>query len=138
MKKSMMLSIFLTSFSYSYSQKIDTSYPSTLSREQLLKESKTKKTIGWLLVGTGMPVVVGSIYCLAAFDENDINKGSVRAVLGFSTLYTLAGVLHIRAGNKNKERAHSISLNINHFPLPSIGRLNHRLQPALSLCLSLP
>ena len=136
--KQLLLIIFLSSFFLAIGQQRDTLPSPTLSKQQLLSKSKSQKTVGWILTGTGIPLVAGSLYCALAFDKNDIDKGTVTAVLVASSLYTLAGILLVRAGNKNKERSLSLALNTNRLLLPSLSKAVYLLQPGLTLRLSFP
>jgi hypothetical protein len=133
----LLLLLLCALYHFSFAQQTDTIHSPIPTKEQLLKKGKTQKTLGWILTGTGMPWVIGSMYSLVAFGKNDIEKGTVTAVLVASSLYTFMGTRLIKAGNKNKQQALSLGLKTNSVPLPSLGTLNYRWQPALSLRLLL-
>lgn len=77
-----------------------------------------------------------SLYCLAAFSADDIDKDVVSLVLVGSSVYTLGGILLIHAGNKTKKKALSLSLNTTRLQLPPLAKLKGKMQASLSLSLS--
>jgi hypothetical protein len=115
-----------------YSQPTDTLPSPTFSKEELIRKSKTKKVIGWMMVATGAPVGIACMYFLT-FPDDVIEKEKVVLALVGSAVYTLIGVNLIKSGNRDKNRALSLGFCEQKAPLPSFTRMTYRIQPAVSL-----
>lgn len=113
-------------------QKIDSVKVPSIERSQLLSKSKIQKAVGWVILGTGLPVVLITGYFLTAFDQSDIDETIVKKVFIASTVYTLVSIPLIRAGRLNKKRALAISLNNNEIALPHNTSIVVNMQPAIS------
>lgn len=130
LKKVILVLICLFAFSAAQSQGADTTrFP---SREQLLNKSWAQKSVGWFMVGTGIPVALACLYFLTFPDDALSEKGLVGAVLAGSTVYTIIGINLLKKGARNKARAASLSLGRQSVPFPSFPGNNFHWQPALS------
>lgn len=117
-------------------QKTDTTQLIRSDREPLLSKSKTQKTIGWIILGTGIPVVLSTTYLLVAIDESDIEKGTVRLAFAGSLVYSFVGYRLVKAGKRNKEKALSFGFNPQRIPRPELYCVKYKVQPAIILHIS--
>ena len=132
MKSAYFLFILFFLSTSGFSQRLDSSQASERQKAELLAKSRTQKTIGWVLFGTGLPVVIGCTYLLASFNSNDISVNEVRTVLVASLAYTALSVPLIVAGRKNKAKALSLDVTSLRTDLPvSATACRPVLQPAL-------
>ena len=138
MKKLIVFVACLFVFATAFSQQTDSAALTTFQKDQLLRKSRTQKTIGWFIVGTGAPVALFTGYTLLAWSADDYDKETAALVFVGSGLYTLIGTQLIRAGNYNKKRALSVSLINNHVMMPCLAKMNFQMQPAISLRIPLP
>jgi hypothetical protein len=115
-----------------YSQQTDTTSLYNLSKEQLLQKSRTQRTIGWIMIGTGAPVVAATTYFMT-FPDDVIEKDKVVLALLGSAVYTFIGFNLIKTGKKNREDA--LSLHLKKILLPAPAPTVHRMQPAVSVSL---
>ena len=123
------------------SQQTDSTQVPQLTKEQLLRRSKTQKIIGWAIVGTGALVAAFTGFFLLRYGssyKDEYERGTFGLVFAGSALYTFIGTRLIHAGNQNKQKALSLSFINNKVQVPSLTKLSYRLQPAVSLRLSLP
>ena len=133
MKRSLLLLAFLVGFHLANTQQIDSLPKTALDKKQLLAKSKSQKTVGWIMFGTGAPVVLGSLFFIITLSNRDFDEGTAIGVLAGSTVYTFLGYSLIRNGNKNKREALSLNLINNHLEGPLFVKSNAFFRPGLSL-----
>ena len=112
------------------------------SKTLLLEKSKTQKTAGYILLGSG--VIIGSIGFIRAMTElggildpeGTYHDDNISAILGYGGLVLTAGsVPLILAGRKNKRKAMNLSFKQERiFQLSNKGFVQARL-PAIQLSL---
>jgi|GEM_PF-4505641 len=133
MKKISFLLLLLLVYQAAICQQTDSLPKSAFQKEQLLSKAKSQKTVGWIMFGTGAPVVLGSLYSIIAFSSRDFEQDKALVVLTGSTVYTLIGYSLIKSGNKAKREALSLHLINNRIDQPFLVKSNLSFQPAFSL-----
>jgi hypothetical protein len=129
MKIALLLLACILFLSAAYSQGSDT-IPS-LSKERLIKKSRVQKTIGWFMVGTGIPVVAACVYFMTFPNDALSEKGKVAAALAGGVAYTIGGISLIKNGRRNKAMALALGLENRQLPLPLPGGTGFRRQTAI-------
>lgn len=132
MVKSLILFIYLLFSGLVNAQQTDTANIKTIQSEKLLAKSRTQRAIGWFMVGTGVPVVLSTIYFLTFPDDALSEKGTVAVVLLASTVYTMKGISLINRGRENKRQAVTLSLIRQTISSPFTSN-GYQIQPAIRL-----
>lgn len=135
MKKLTLLFSCLLVFTMAYCQAND-SIPS-LSKEALLKKSRVQKTVGWFMVGTGVPVVLSCLYFMTFPDDVLSEKEKVAAAMVGGAVYTFIGIRLVQKGTKNKQRALSLRFGHQQVPVRLLTGAGFQRQPAVVLKLGL-
>ena len=118
-------------------QHSDTTKPLTIEKNQLLSKGKWQKAVGWTMLGTGVPVALTSSILIAILPKDVWEEATGVKVLVISTVYSLAGLLILKAGIRNKKRALSLNLIENKIPVARFNRMSYKMQPGISLKVAL-
>ena len=137
MKLMTLLVAFILLFVEGDGQQTDSTKFITIEKDQLISKSRWQKALGWTMLGTGVPVVLGSSILIATLTENDWEEATGVKVLVVSTVYSLAGLLILKAGIRNKKRALSLSFIDNKISLPRFNGMSFKMQPGISLKVAL-
>ena len=138
MKTIFVLSLFLA-FSVNIFSQVDTIASHTSIKAGYLKKSKTQKTVGWVLLGTGTTLmVVGLTTGLHAADDVSFNEAATGGglIIGGAIL-DLGSIPLFIAGAKNKRKAMSVTVNNNLVPSLRQGVITHIPMPTVSLVFKL-
>jgi hypothetical protein len=99
-----------------------------LTREELLKKSKSQKTVGFILLGAGATTLI-----IMSTGDTDLDAagplfiGGAAAVLGSIPLFIAAG------RNKRKANKMTGSIGLQQAPTMQLADVRYRSFPALSL-----
>ncbi len=103
-----------------------------LTREELLKKSKSQKTVGFILLGAGITTLIVISAGDTEFDAvGPLFVGGTVAVLGSIPLFLAAG------RNKRKANKMTGSIGLQQAPTIELAGARYRSYPALSLKLNL-
>jgi hypothetical protein len=133
MKGSVFLLVFFLVAGNIYGQQPDSIKTIEQQKKDLMAKSRVQKTVGWIMFGTGMPVVISCVYLLSEFDSNDISVNEVKTVLVASVVYTGVSIPLIIAGRRNKAKALSLGVTMQRVKVPQLYTRRSIMQPALTL-----
>ena len=128
-----------------YSQQIDST--PTLTKQDYLKKSRNQKTAAWVLGGTGI-ILIGTGLVVAAVDVTEEFVGIFAPEVNdggdSGGVIALAGLVAVGcsvplffASDKNRKKAMSLSIKMQHLPKPQHNSLTKSSIPSLSLKIGL-
>jgi hypothetical protein len=133
MKGFIFLFVFFLLAGNAYSQQPGSTKMMEQQKKDLMAKSRVQKTVGWIMFGTGLPVVISCVYLLSEFDSNDISVNEVKTVLVASVVYTGLSIPLIIAGRRNKAKALSLSVTMQRVEVPRLYTMQSIRQLALAL-----
>lgn len=116
---------------------------SELNKKMYLEKSKRQKSTGWILLGSGAGVaLIGSIVLAGASNADDIYQGlnktsSGVVIAGIGASAMIASIPFFISAGHNAHRAAAISFNNQNFLIPQQKGVALKIQPALTLKISL-
>jgi hypothetical protein len=122
----MLLLVFATT---SFCQQ--TTPSSAYTREEYMKKSKRKKTIGFIFLGTGVAIMTyGAINALT---NTDVNSLLAIPLVGIPLTITSVPFFNAAVRYKNKANAISAYLKVEQAQLLSKARINHISFPSIAI-----
>ena len=137
MKTTILITILTVITFSSFSQ---TMHPDVGIQEYYLKKSRHQRTIGWIMLGSGIALTslgfgVATVEAINSLGETSGNTGSVLAIVGVAS--ALGSIpLFISAG-RNKRKAADLAFSIQKIPMLCIAKNPMIFQPALTVKVSL-
>lgn len=104
-----------------------------------LKKSRRQKTTGWILLGTGMALVITGIAVAYSVDEDPVGSAvSLVFLSGPGIVTSLISIPFFVASKRSRRRAMAASSSIGFFPKPPgiAGITSNKRYPALTMKMS--
>ncbi len=123
------------------SSQADTAAPHASIKTNYLKKSKTQKTVGWILLGTGTAMVVTGMLVAGnsveaeppSINPDDTVSGGILVASGL--VVDLISIPFFISSSKNKRRAATVGLRSSSFPILTHAGLIQKSRPSLSFTL---
>jgi hypothetical protein len=133
MKHVMIFAACLAVCHFTHAQKKDSATFHSIEKNHLLSKSRSQKTIGWVIIGTGTPILFATTFFLIAIDKNEIEKGTVAIVLAADVVYMAMSIPLFHAAAKNRRKAFSLSIINNKIAMPELCSTSFKNQFGISL-----
>ena len=142
MKKIILCALLLAIANVSFSQQTKPSQ--TLTKQDYLKKSRNQKTFAWILVGTGVGLVVVAFATYSTKDyANTLFQQDNSALNTSTTLFIIGGITAVSsiplfiASGRNKRKGMNLSLKNETTPQIQKSSFVYRYIPSLTLKISL-